>query len=217
MQNSETTDVQFVFDSTNTPCFSSPHDTALTHMYIFSISVLILDPSLIKLCYASLADWTTADEHKSTSPLQVLLVIFLFFFFFLNGQCVVHLMWNGWSPKRLKLLKSRAGLASKPSLITKAVRWARGIEVTSPAASKTCRICRGSHGHCLLCRCAASDMFWRSSEGLRALRTDAICPRYSQHAGDADNERHVEFGTTMGAVCNQRGGLGAVPIGCRRS
>lgn len=213
MQNFDTTDVQFVFDSTNTLCFSNPHDTALTHMYIFSVSVLILDSIIIKLCYVSLADWTTADEHESTSPLRALLVIFFFFFFWR----IVHLMWNGWSPKQLNLLKSRAGLASKLSLITKATRWARGIEVTSTAASKTCRICRGSRGHCLPCRCAASDMFWRSSEGLRAPCTDAICLRYSQHAGDADNERHVEFGTTMGAVCNQRRGLGADPIGCRRS
>lgn len=75
----------------------------------------------------------------------------------------------------------------------------------------------GGRSHCLACRCAASDMFWRLSESPRAPRRDAIGPRYSQHAGDADNERHVEFGTVMGAVCNQGRGLGADPIGCRRS
>lgn len=130
------------------------------------------------------------------------------------------LMWNGWSPKHLNLLKSCAGLTSKLSLSTKAVRWsrrARGIEVTSTVSSKTCRIYGRVHSHCLPCRCAASNMFWTFSESLRALHRDAICPRYSQHAGDADNERHVEFGTVMGAVCNQGRVLGADPIGCRRS
>lgn len=175
------------------------HDLFLSHMYIFNVSVWILDP--VPINYENLADQTTVDEHRSMYPLQASFK-FLPCVRLMWTPC---LMWKGWSTKHLNVLKSSGRLISKLSLITKAACWnhrAWGIEVTAIATSKTSRIYR-NYGYCLLCRCAASNMLWRSQKATERTCRDAISPRYSQHAGDSDNKRHVEFGTAMGDVCNQ--------------
>lgn len=103
-------------------------------------------------------------------------------------------------------LSSQRQLAEPEALRSRPLPLQRPAESVAGAAAIVCR------AGVLPPSCSQDP-----SEGLGAPRRDAICPRYSQHAGDADNERHVEFGTVMGAVCNQRGGLGADPIRCRRS
>lgn len=90
------------------------------------------------------------------------------------ASSIGRLMWNGWSPKHLNCLKSCTGLTSKLSLSTKAARWgrrARGIEVTSTVASKTCRICGGGAAAIVCCAGVlprtCSEDFQKASE-LRA-------------------------------------------------
>lgn len=135
MQNFDTTDVQFVFKSTNTLCFSNPLDTALTHMYIFSVSVLILDSIIIKLCYVSLADWTSADEHESTSPLQALLVIFFFFFDALCIWCEMAGHLNNWTSLKAAPVSPQSRLSSQRLRAEPEVLRSHPLPLQRPAES----------------------------------------------------------------------------------